>query len=168
MRLADTLSPHGPVTRAVCEVDRGRVVRLDEVGGLARRGPSIVAGDGRVLDPDTLVSMNFWVLPAFVLERLAVAFSAFAARPDTAARVVSSAWDRRTSGLRNWTEVIGGQITGCGDRPTQTLFTRTAALPRTRGRETECAGVVPRPLLFHRDRRARIDRLPFAAPAPAA
>ena len=76
--IALTLAPAGAGGAALVEIAPQNGVAFDFVWDLS--------GDGRVLDPDTLVSMNFWVLPAFVLERLAVAFSAFAARPDTAAR----------------------------------------------------------------------------------
>jgi len=81
-RLADTLSIHGPVTRAICQGESGRVVRLEEVRGLERRGVRIVSADGAPVSPDALVSMNCWVLPDRAMDLLAGGLARFTARPD--------------------------------------------------------------------------------------
>jgi hypothetical protein len=80
MRLADTLSPHGPVTRAVCATEGSRVTSLDEVHDIARVGDALVGthhGSSRRLDGAELVSMNFWVCPHSLLPRLQTGFAAF-------------------------------------------------------------------------------------------
>jgi len=64
-RIRDTLSPHGGVSRAVCEMDeRGYLRRVTEVKKIARvddglRGETV---DGRPveLDGDEIISMNLW------------------------------------------------------------------------------------------------------------
>ena len=80
MRLADTLSPHGSVTRGVCALDGARVVALDEVHDITRAGAGFigtVAGRRRVLTGDELVSMNFWVCPPAMCRDLRIEFEAF-------------------------------------------------------------------------------------------
>ena len=69
--LMDTLSPHGPVSRAVLETDAhgwltGIVERHDLTPALARRLPAAAA-----------VSMNCWALGAGILPLLASEFAAF-------------------------------------------------------------------------------------------
>jgi hypothetical protein len=80
MRLGQTLSEHGPVTRALCRVADGWLTDLTEVRGLQRTSTGVVAEDGRSLDESRLVSMNFWVLTASVLTVLADRFDAFLRR----------------------------------------------------------------------------------------
>jgi MobA-like NTP transferase domain len=80
-RLTDTIVTDDPVTRGMCEVDRGgHLARLVERRHVTRQGDGrYVAGDGRdpaELAPDTPTSMNLWgfrpsiwpVLEAAVLE----------------------------------------------------------------------------------------------------
>jgi hypothetical protein len=90
MRLADTLSPHGPVTRAVCAVDGSRVTALEEVHDIARNGADLVGthlGRLRHLSGNELVSMNFWVCPPTLLPQLQSGFASFLSkhREDAAA-----------------------------------------------------------------------------------
>jgi len=64
-RLRDTLSPHGGVSRAVCELDRdGYLQRVTEVKGIREDEGTIagvsVAGERYVLDGDETISMNLW------------------------------------------------------------------------------------------------------------
>ncbi len=72
--LGATLTPHGAVSRGVCEVDKvGRLVAISERHGVERRGPGIGYSDRGAWHPlggDTVASMNFWgfapdVFPAF-------------------------------------------------------------------------------------------------------
>ncbi|MGE5834570.1 MAG: nucleotidyltransferase family protein [Acidobacteriota bacterium] len=82
MRLADTLSAHGPVTRAICTMDATRVIALEEIDGIARAGASIAGthqGRRRQLTGDELVSMNFWVCPPAILRALETEFELFLA-----------------------------------------------------------------------------------------
>ncbi len=80
MRLADTLSENGPVTRAVCAVNDGRVTSLDEVHDIVRHNGELVGsvdGRSRVLTGEELVSMNFWVCPPSMVANLQAGFEAF-------------------------------------------------------------------------------------------
>jgi hypothetical protein len=79
-RLSNTLSPNGPVNRAICSVSsEGRLVGLQEVNGLACDTDGVIrTSDGRVVPPDTLVSMNLWVLRSSMLPRFSTQFEAHA------------------------------------------------------------------------------------------
>lgn len=58
--LGNTMSENGGVTRGICTVEDGKLLRVEETGNI-RYGEDrqIVAGERR-LDPATLVSMNIW------------------------------------------------------------------------------------------------------------
>jgi len=62
--LKHTLSPFGPVSRAVCSVDaNGYLLTIDEYLQIEESENKIVYhhhGQKTTIDPDTLVSMNFW------------------------------------------------------------------------------------------------------------
>lgn len=80
-RLGGTLSEHGGVSRAVCEVVDGRLVGLTEYTEVRRTATGIV-GDGvgervRRLDPAALVSMNLWGFTPRLLPALESGFSRF-------------------------------------------------------------------------------------------
>jgi NDP-sugar pyrophosphorylase family protein len=80
MRLNDTLSEHGPVKRAWCHAEAGRVTSIEEVMGIERRGGQLrgTASRGEVsFDGSELVSMNFWVFPPKVFEHLDAEFTTF-------------------------------------------------------------------------------------------
>ena len=71
-RLRDTLSPSGPVNRAVCQMDAsGYLTGLEEVRGI------ITAPDG-----DTIVSMNMWGLTSEIFPVIEKGFEAFLRRAD--------------------------------------------------------------------------------------
>ena len=64
-RLKNTVSIHGAVTRGVCKVVDGRMVDVDEVAKIrlyedGRIADTSAGEPGRDLDPNALVSMNFW------------------------------------------------------------------------------------------------------------
>ncbi len=61
--LKNTLSDHGGVTRGLCSVIGGRLVGIDETRNIVKTPNGIRAGN-TALAPSTLVSMNFWCLPA--------------------------------------------------------------------------------------------------------
>lgn len=71
--LSATLSPRGPVTRAVCEVGSDGTLR----SMVEHQGLTDPAADG--LDPDAAVSMNLWGLPAEAGPALADEVAAFRA-----------------------------------------------------------------------------------------
>ena len=75
-QLANTLSDNGGVTRGICTVDNGRLVSIKETKNIIKTedGASV---DGKLLDPQSLVSMNFWCYPADFMDVLKNGFSAF-------------------------------------------------------------------------------------------
>lgn len=77
-RLENTLSPSGPVNRALCAVDEnGFLLSAEEVKGLrARTSRRITDADGLDRDADALVSMNLWVLRPSVFRLFAGLFDA--------------------------------------------------------------------------------------------
>lgn len=78
--LANTLSEHGAVSRGVCEIKDGRLVRVTERTKIERRGgPIMVDIDGRLepLAEDTVVSMNMWGFTPALFPQLEAAFIAF-------------------------------------------------------------------------------------------
>lgn len=91
-RLANTLSPNGPVNRGVCRAEDGRLRTVEEHTGIEREGDGIIRGtppDGERVElaPDTPVSMNLWGLrPSFfplLEERFQSFLEANGNEPDT-------------------------------------------------------------------------------------
>ena len=84
-RMGDTLSPHGGVSRAVCETDgSGALQALTELrevsaGGGGARGVD-PAGRPREVPLDAPVSMNLWGFTAAIVPLLDEGFAGFAAR----------------------------------------------------------------------------------------
>ena len=88
-RLKNTVSIHGAVTRGVCRVEDGRMVDVDEVASIRLfedgRIADTSAGDpGRDLDPDALVSMNFWGFQPAVFDTMQAYFEEFLKKADPA------------------------------------------------------------------------------------
>ncbi len=83
LRLDRTLSSHGPVKRAWCQTRGDHVTRIEELMSVERRGGRLT-GTGRegarTFTGAELVSMNFWVFPADVFQRLAAKFETFLGR----------------------------------------------------------------------------------------
>lgn len=77
--LAATLSPRGPVTRAVCALgdDGSTVTGLVEHEGVIRAPDETLASTAGPLDPDSPVSMNLWGLPGSLGPALAEQVAAF-------------------------------------------------------------------------------------------
>ncbi|MDT8436208.1 MAG: NTP transferase domain-containing protein [Gemmatimonadota bacterium] len=84
-RAAATLSSHGGVSRALCEVDGdGRLLDLEELDGVERGEDGTLTGrtgDGRTRDVplDALVSMNLWGFTPAIFPLLRERFGAFLA-----------------------------------------------------------------------------------------
>jgi hypothetical protein len=82
-RLGTTLSEHGGVSRAICDVDgSGRLVGLEEVLGIEATEEGALLGrtvDGkrRILQPDSLVSMGLWGFTPAVFPLLEQRFAEF-------------------------------------------------------------------------------------------
>lgn len=66
--LRHTLSPNGPVNRAICSTTEHHLIDAEEVKGLADTGTgSITDEQQRAWSPSALVSMNLWVFrPEFM------------------------------------------------------------------------------------------------------
>lgn len=60
--LKNTLSDNGGVTRGVCKVDNGKLVGIDETMNIVKCDNGAEA-NGKALDVNSLVSMNFWCFP---------------------------------------------------------------------------------------------------------
>ncbi len=74
--LKNTVSENGAVTRGVCSVKDGKLVNVDETGGIIPSGGEITSERG-VIDPDSEVSMNFWGFHNGVLDRMQRYFEDF-------------------------------------------------------------------------------------------
>jgi hypothetical protein len=83
-RLEDTLSPHGTVSRGICNVnDDGFLVGITEHTKIERLGDRIISihGDGQEeLEPDATASMNIFGFAPSVFPLIEREFSAFLSR----------------------------------------------------------------------------------------
>lgn len=82
--LRNTLSEHGGVTRGICQVNEAHeLIAIEETRGIVKTddGAAVVQEDGtlRPVDPDSLVSMNFWGFTPDFIDELATGFPAFLA-----------------------------------------------------------------------------------------
>ena len=88
-RLKNTVSIHGAVTRGVCKVVDGRMVDVDEVAKIrlyenGRIADTSAGEPGVDLDPDALVSMNFWGFQPGMFDQMQRYFEAFLKAADPA------------------------------------------------------------------------------------
>ena len=88
-RLKNTVSIHGAVTRGVCKVVDGRMVDVDEVAKIrlyedGRIADTSAGEPGRDLDPDSLVSMNFWGFQPEIFDQMQAYFEDFLRAADPA------------------------------------------------------------------------------------
>lgn len=74
--LKNTLSDNGTVTRGICSVDDGKLVGIAETKNIMKT-PEGASADGKVLDVDSLVSMNFWCYPLSFVDLLKEGFFQF-------------------------------------------------------------------------------------------
>ena len=72
----NTLSDHGGVTRGICSVAEGKLTGIAETKNIVKTEYG-AAADGKALDLNALVSMNFWCYPAEFMEVLKSGFPAF-------------------------------------------------------------------------------------------
>ena len=76
----NTLTDNGTVTRGVCENTDGNLSKIVEVQKIARKDGKPVYednGEWKELDPNTLVSMNFWGFTPKIFEECEVLFKDF-------------------------------------------------------------------------------------------
>ena len=81
-RLKNTVSPFGAVTRGICEVEAGCLRQVDETYHIRLFPDGSIrdcsAGDeGRLLEPEAPVSMNFWGFHPGILRELDGYFTDF-------------------------------------------------------------------------------------------
>ncbi|MBP3810807.1 MAG: NTP transferase domain-containing protein [Clostridiales bacterium] len=74
--LKNTLSDNGTVTRGICSVEDGKLVGITETKNIMKNSEGVSA-NGVKLDPDSLVSMNFWCYPLEFVDILKTGFSTF-------------------------------------------------------------------------------------------
>jgi len=74
--LKNTLSENGGVTRGICTVDDDKLVSISETKNIVKNRDSAEA-DGKKLNSDSLVSMNFWCYPQMFLDVLKEGFPRF-------------------------------------------------------------------------------------------
>ncbi len=65
--MGKTVPPQGSVTRALCEVEAGRLTAIVETDGCERLADGSLQAAGSVVAEETPVSMNFWCFRADVL-----------------------------------------------------------------------------------------------------
>ncbi len=77
--LKNTLSPHGGVTRGICEITiDGRLQGIKETRNIIKNG-NYAEVNGERIDSASVVSMNFWCYPHSFLSYLELNFPAFLA-----------------------------------------------------------------------------------------
>ena len=74
--LKNILSENGGVTREICTVDDDKLVSISETKNIVKNRDSAEA-DGKKLNSDSLVSMNFWCYPQMFLDVLKEGFPRF-------------------------------------------------------------------------------------------
>lgn len=81
--LKDTLSEHGSVSRGVCSVEGDHLVSIEEHTKIEDIDGVITDSDsGNTLDPDTIVSMNFWICNTSIFDYVETYFSHFLQIPE--------------------------------------------------------------------------------------
>ena len=74
--LKNTLSDNGGVTRGICNVRDGKLTGIDETHDICKTAEGAQA-DGKTVDTESLVSMNFWCFPFGFMEELKAGFPVF-------------------------------------------------------------------------------------------
>ena len=81
--LKDTLSEHGSVSRGVCHVEGEQLISIQEHTKIVAKDNIIVDEDsGNVLEPDTIVSMNFWICNPSIFNYIETYFRNFLNVPE--------------------------------------------------------------------------------------
>lgn len=78
--LGQTVPAEGSVTRAVCQVEDGRLTRIVETEGCERRPDGTLVAGGVAVDEATVASMNVWCFDPSVLGDFAQRWETFLAR----------------------------------------------------------------------------------------
>ena len=81
--LNNTLSKFGSVSRGVCEVENKRLKSIIERTKILGKDAQIIDEDsGVILDPNSAVSMNFWICNASIFDYIEAYFTKFLENPD--------------------------------------------------------------------------------------
>lgn len=81
--LKDTLSDHGSVSRGACEVDGSKLIAIEELTKIEEKNGVITdENTGRTLQPDTIVSMNFWICNPSIFNYIETYFTNFLNQPE--------------------------------------------------------------------------------------
>lgn len=75
--LAPTLSPNGPVARGICQVEHDALLSIEEVLKIEQKEGQVQDDEGRILAPNTLISMNAWLFQAAFLTELSALVQQF-------------------------------------------------------------------------------------------
>ena len=76
--LSNTLSENGGVSRGICTVENGKLTSITETHDIIKTADG-AESNGNFIAPETLVSMNFWCLPASFMDVLREGFPEFLA-----------------------------------------------------------------------------------------
>ena len=84
-RLKNTVSQHGTVTRGLCRIENGELAGVREAKRIQLRQDGTIAEisneeQPEPLDPDALVSMNFWGFPKSIFPKMEAYFEEFLRR----------------------------------------------------------------------------------------
>jgi hypothetical protein len=152
-RLADTMSPHGAVSRGVCELDvQGYLKRVVEHLAISMEGSRLLSrlpgGDVAELAADTVVSMNLWGFTPSVFEPARRLFAEF-----LSANASSPVAEFYLPGLVN--EIVAAGTARLRVLPTSgpwfgLTFREDLELARTRIAALAAAGEYPSPLWAER------------------
>jgi len=81
--LKDTLSEHGSVSRGVCSVNGDQLVSIEEHTKIEAVNNKIIDMDSdKILNPDTIVSMNFWICNTSIFDYIETYFTQFLQIPE--------------------------------------------------------------------------------------
>lgn len=81
--LKDTLSDHGSVSRGICNVDEGQLISIQEHTKIVAIDDTIVDEETESeLEPDTIVSMNFWICNPSIFSYIEKYFTNFLNVPE--------------------------------------------------------------------------------------
>ena len=82
-KLKNTLSEFGSVSRGVCKVENKRLKSIIERTKILEKNTQIIDEDsGVILDPNSAVSMNFWICNASIFNYIEAYFKKFLENPD--------------------------------------------------------------------------------------
>ena len=76
-RLDQTLSKNGTVSRGICDVEQGKLVKVEETHEIKPQGESITSASERSLTGELTASMNMWCLTPNIFNDFEKAFSQF-------------------------------------------------------------------------------------------